>query len=840
MLRLARYRLGATFSRRRGAYLTLVLLIGIVGGVAMGAVAGARRTQSSFPVYLASTNPSQVQYFTEFAPSTNIGYSARLDGAIARVPYVKRSVDVVGFDGTLQPLRPLPDIGPPGEAPPSFEGSLNGEYLSVDRVTLLKGRMSNPRRVDEFVVSAGGAAEYGLHVGSTLPLGFYTDAQTSSPTFAGYPTDKPYLAIDMKLVGIIEQGPQVIQDDDSALGDQLAVVTPALTRRLATCCAYYSYVALQLDGGTRHLAAVTSALEKMVPSSILAVDGGAQTSAPIVAKAERVLRPESIAFGVFGLIAGLAALLIGGQVVARFVRRNAADAAVLRALGADPVMTAADGIVGILGALVVGALLAVVVAVALSPLAPIGIVRPVFPDPGIAFDWTVLGTGFVALVVVLSAVTVLMVYRAAPHRATARPEGTAERASSLGRTMSSAGLPPAAVSGIRSALGGGSGRDAAPVRSAVLGAVLAVAVIVTSVTFGASLDALVSRPALYGWNWNYALLAGFSGAEDLPAAPTAALFDHDRDVARWSGAYFESVQLDRDNDVPVLALAPGAEVQPTSLTGHDLQSAGQVVLGAATLAHLHKHVGDTVMANTGGPHSTRLLIVGTATLPTIGGSGDPTLQMGTGAVVAPSLFPAAQLNQQGDAVPGPNVVFVTIRPKVAPSKALASLDRINQILNRPSTNDAPASGVVSLLRPAEITDYRSVGSTAFVLAGVLGTGALGALGLTLVASVRRRRRELALLKALGFTQAQLAGTVAWQSSVSAVIGVIFGLPIGIGLGRWLWTLFARGISAVPDPTVPVVSMVLIALGALVFANLAAAVPGRIAARTSTALLLQTD
>jgi len=185
-------------------------------------------------------------------------------------------------------------------------------------------------------------------------------------------------------------------------------------------------------------------------------------------------------------------------------------------------------------------------------------------------------------------------------------------------------------------------------------------------------------------------------------------------------------------------------------------------------------------------------------------------------------------------------VFVTIRPGVAPSKALASLDRIDEVLSRPSTQDAPASGVVSVLRPAEITDYRSVGSTAFVLAGVLGAGALGALGLTLVASVRRRRRELALLKALGFTQAQLAGTVAWQSSVSAAIGVIVGLPVGMALGRWLWTLFARGISAVPDPTVPVLSIVLIALGALVFANLAAAVPGRIAARTSTALLLRTE
>ncbi len=334
-------------------------------------------------------------------------------------------------------------------------------------------------------------------------------------------------------------------------------------------------------------------------------------------------------------------------------------------------------------------------------------------------------------------------------------------------------------------------------------------------------------------------MAGFSGAEDLPAAQTAALFDHNRDVEHWVGAYFESVQIDGHN-VPALALAPGAKVEPTPLTGHGLQSDGQIVLGAATLALLHKHVGDTIVVNTGRPRSTQLLIVGTATLPTIGGSGDPQLQMGTGAVVSPSLFSAADLNQQGSAVPGPNVVLVTIRPSVPPSKALASLDRIDQVLSRPSTNDAPPSGVVSVLRPAEITDYRSVGSTAFVLAGVLGAGALGALSLTLVASVRRRQRELALLKALGFSQAQLAGTVVWQASVSTIIGVIFGLPLGIALGRWLWTLFARGISAVPNPTVPVASMVLIALGALVFGNLAAAVPGRIAARTSTAVLLRTE
>ena len=64
-------------------------------------------------------------------------------------------------------------------------------------------------------------------------------------------------------------------------------------------------------------------------------------------------------------------------------------------------------------------------------------------------------------------------------------------------------------------------------------------------------------------------------------------------------------------------------------------------------------------------------------------------------------------------------------------------------------------GTLQLLgpqRPAEIVNYRSMGTTPGLLAGGLAVGAVAALGLTLVASVRRRRRELALLKSFGFTQ----------------------------------------------------------------------------------------
>ena len=60
VLRVAWYRFRATFGSRWGGYLTVVLLVGLLGGLAMGSVAGARRTDSSFPIYLASTNPSSI------------------------------------------------------------------------------------------------------------------------------------------------------------------------------------------------------------------------------------------------------------------------------------------------------------------------------------------------------------------------------------------------------------------------------------------------------------------------------------------------------------------------------------------------------------------------------------------------------------------------------------------------------------------------------------------------------------------------------------------------------------------------------------------------------------
>ncbi|HEY5092856.1 MAG TPA: ABC transporter permease, partial [Acidimicrobiales bacterium] len=477
---------------------------------------------------------------------------------------------------------------------------------------------------------------------------------------------------------------------------------------------------------------------------------------------------------------------------------------------------------------------AVALAIALSPLSPLGPVRFVYPYRGVAFDWTVLGFGVVALVVMLGSLAYVLARRELRRLRLGRHVDRLAENSWVTRLTTTSGVPLSLATGLRFALKSGRGANAAPVRSAILGAVLAVVVLVTTVTFGASLDNLVSHPSLYGWNWDYALLSGFAGQEDLPAPQVATLFDHDTYVASWSGANFATAALDGQS-MQMMVETPGARVAPPVLTGHGLDAANQVVLGDATLAALHKRVGDTVTFSSG-KKSTTLTIVGTATLTPI----TKGLDMGSGALVAPSDFSAAVLNAQQNSIPGPQAVLIRLRSGTNTTKALRSIHEIIYKLNRNPNDGRPAGGLVAHLRPAEIVNYRSMGTTPAILGGGLALGAVVALALTLIASVRRRRRELALLKTLGFVRRQLASAVAWQSSIAVSIGVVIGVPVGILLGRILWDLFVHEIDAVPMPSVPGPVIVLIVVGALVLANVVAAIPGRMAAGTSTALVLREE
>ena len=187
------------------------------------------------------------------------------------------------------------------------------------------------------------------------------------------------------------------------------------------------------------------------------------------------------------------------------------------------------------------------------------------------------------------------------------------------------------------ALEPGEGRNAVPVRSALLGSVLAVALIVTALTFGNSLQTLVSRPALYGWNWTYILQPVGAGNGNVPKV-AISLLKHDRYVAAYSGASYNDAEIDGQG-VPFLVEDIGASVAPPILSGHGVDAPREVVLGAATMASLHKHLGQYVTVSYGSSADapiwvppTRLQIVGTATFPAIGFASTVSdhTSMGTG------------------------------------------------------------------------------------------------------------------------------------------------------------------------------------------------------------------
>ncbi len=747
------YRFRATLPRRRGGYLTVALLVGLLGGVAMGAVAGARRTQSAFPAYLAATDNSDLQVQT-YLVTNQIGSGPTLTTSLAHLPFVEHVASA--------PNLLITPLGPNGKAQAqavndnevTAVGSVGGMYFHQDRVTVAQGRMADPHRTDEMVASAEAAKLSHWHVGDTVRFGAFTVQQASSPGW-NPATTTPARQFSEKLVGIVVFPSEVVNDDVDRFPTDV-LMTPALTSRIAASDAY-PYYGLKLEHGTRDVAEVERDIINLLPPGTVYTF---HVTSVVEGQVERASKPEAIALGVFGAIAALAALIIAGLAISRSLWANGEDLDVLRALGADPTARTVDAILGLLSAVILGALLAVGVAAALSPLAPIGPARQVDPSPGFAVDWTVLGTGFGVLVAGLGLLTVVL----ARLRATRRHDEGAEerdRGSAVVNLAGMAGLPVSAVAGLRFSLERGRGRTAVPVRSALVGAVVAVVVVVSTLTFGSGLATLDSHPALYGWNWTYAISSPSGG--NLPVS-AGRLLDHDPDVAAWTGFDYANAQLDGQT-VPILLTTVGAKLAPPILSGHGLRADNEVVLGAATMASLHEHVGGTISVSYGSPRDapiylppTTLKIVGTATMPAIGVSGALHPSMGTGALIPKGIGPASFRRALASPDPnlnGPTIAVVRDRSGVTPATALSSLQRIAvtaaQVVNAdPNSGGGESYVVLSVQRPAEIVNYQATGATPVILATGLAAGAVVALGLTLIASVRRRRRDLALLKTLGF------------------------------------------------------------------------------------------
>jgi MacB-like periplasmic core domain/FtsX-like permease family len=807
----------AELHRRWGATVVLLVLAGLAGGVVLAAVAGARRTEGAMGRFLAY-NQSMDVYVA--------GAGLDLD-AVRRLPQVAAAGS--RFYMFLAPPTPSgrPDPAALGDVNP-WAPTLGPVWTTLDRPLLVAGRHPDPGRAFEVAVNERLASQHHLRPGSSFRMWAYTPEQVRrarGSTDLGSPAGP---AFRFTVTGVERQpfdlSPVPVDTDVEYLGTENLYLTPAFWRqyRGAVGSASAPYVGLRLHRGERDFAVFSAAVRRL-PGGRKALIGMGSDSERVAAEAQRAIHLQSIALLVFAALAALASLLVIGQGLARQVQLDAAEHPTLRAIGMTRWQLLAVELVrsSLIG--VGGAALAAVLAVALSPLFPIGLARQAEIDPGWSVDPPVLVLGALAVLLLVLARTALAAWWVS--RALSGPDAgqlAGQQASRVAEGLSRAGAPPSAVAGVRMALDPGRGSTAVPVRTALVGVTVAVAAIAASLTFATSLDRLVRSPALQGWNWDV-VVGNPHGEADLSGAARPLLAANPL-VEGFSSIAPASVPIRVGTlDVAVIGLdtVQGAVV-PRFFEGREPRANDEIALGRTTLRRLGRHVGDVVGVGQG-PGRRPMWIVGSVLLsPASFNGSDTQTTMGSGAVLTigglRTFAPDAVSNQ----------LLVRYAPGADNQRAFRSLQRdFGRTVLRPGP-------------PEDVANLHGVSGLPFLLAALLAVLGVATLGHALVTSARRRRRDLAVLKTLGFVRRQISSTLACQATTLTVIALLLGLPLGVATGRWAWLLVASGLESPAGPVTPTLAMLLAAMAAVLVANLVAVPPARSAARTRPAVVLRSE
>jgi hypothetical protein len=799
----------------------LVLFAGLAGGIVLAAVAGARRTDVALPRFLAYHQmiDASVDFLQGHEASVDL---ARQRAKLAALPEVRQAVRataiiVAGDDGTgalgRRRLAYLP-LDPGGSA-------------VFGRPIVVAGRLPADDQPDEVAIDEELAGRRHLWVGSHYRVGAYTTGQFG-PAGEGAAIQPAGAVAELRVAGIVRQPDDlapIIADQDNIYVDSTDLyLSPAYWRRYGPDLARYGIgIGVVLDHGRADVPRFRNDVSRLFPANSAGVDLGPFTlGAPAVPAVRRAIGVESGGLLAFAVLAGLATLLLVGQTLARQVFLESVEYPTLRALG----MTRAQLVgVALIRATLMGAgsaVVAVAAAVALSPLTPIGVARRAELHPGISADLAVLTAGAVAVVALVNACALLPAWRAsrAPGGLGGAELAGAERPSRLAGALASAGFRPPAVAGVRLALEPGRGLTAVPVRTAIAGVIVAVCALTAAAGFGASLARLTATPSRYGVTWDVSV-GNFASPEG--AMRGAQLLAANPDVAGYVGLNTGQLFLD-GRPISTLALERGkGAVSLAVADGRTPARPDEIALGATTMTLLGKRLGDTVAAAID-PRSPRpFRVVGRLVLNSAG--VDNSIAPGKGAVVIPEAFERLVV---GNTEAGSQVFLVRLQPASDRARVIQRLGR-----------DFPGTLVTPLTQP----DIRNVQRVAYLpklLAGLVALLALGTLTHTLVSCVRRRRRDLAILKTLGFVRAQVSATVAWQATTIAAVALLAGIPLGIAVGRWAWRVVAAQLGVVSGPVLPLLAVLAIAVGTVLAANLIAAAPGWAAGRTRPAVVFRSE
>jgi len=789
--------------KRWGSVVVLTLLVGFIGAVVLTTFAGSRRTETSFDRFRQETHESDLTLFVPAADAKSLAHLRALPGvaSIGRFRAIAVTINgqVAAFGGPVDP----------------------GLTETVDRPRVLEGRHPREDRADEIALPEVFTRAHGIHLGDTVVLHGYTQAQVIRIARGSQVTKPAGPKVPLRVVGITRAPSDLsIQGTQGGLvlttrafvrehGHQIGAFSPyVLLVRLSDPKAATGFVK-----EARSLLAPKGASGEFQVQPTSETEGGVQQSIDVLATAL--------------LVAAATAALVGLVVLAialrRFIESGSADLGGLRGLGVSRLGRMLVVGLPLVPVALVGALLSLVFAWGASPVMPIGLARQAEPHLGLDFDPLVLAGGAVVV-----ALVVLVLASVASGRAVVA-ERAAEAAPRVGlaSAASRAGFAPPVTVGVSMVLDSRRGAVAVPVRSSIGGTVIAVAGIVAMMVFAASLGELTKTPSAYGYNWDSHLWAEQSASVDAshPHQSLRKVLARDAAVAAAAVMYSDSVEVD-GHAVSIYAIrSVKGVITPTVLEGRAPHARDEVALGRDTFDQIDATIGDHV-AIAGPDGKARYRVVGAVALPLF---SPPEGQLGDAQAVADgAVVSAAGIKSvsRSKAFAGPLVV------RWKPGADLAAAQHRLAKLGI----GARRAAVV----PLEVVRLERINGLPWALGGFLAIIGIVGVGFALVTGVRRRGRELAVLKTIGFRRAQLGVTVATQAVVLGGVGLLVGVPLGVTVGRAIWKAVASGAGFASTDTVPALGVVILVFATIAIVNLIAVVPARRAARLRPAVVLRSE
>lgn len=778
----------------------------------MAAAAAGRRTASAFPTFLQTHGYDATIYSSVPLPQ------------LARYPAIARITTVpIAYNG-----QPTCDCTHPID-----NNNFNVMYVppgSMARtVNLVAGTMPNPSSADEVLASFTLQRDNGVHIGTVMRMRMYAASQSeavNNATGAGPPPRGAF--VSLRVVGI-EAAAYEFQAGTTALYD--VYTTPAFARSvLPKTTTGFNYLVRLHHGAAADVDAFKTYV-KALPSGPTFID--VSTPAVLVAGS---IHPQAVGWWLLAVLAALAGAAVVGQALSRTRRVESDEFPTLKALGLGQSSLVALGMASTLAVGLAGAIGAVALAYALSPLAPVGDARLAEPTSGLRLDGPVLLLGAAATVAVVLALGAWPSFRAVRGRP---DDARSTRSSAVARLLGAAGAPPTMVVGARNALERGRGGTTAPVATALLGAVLAVTALCAIAVFGSSLTHLDATPALFGDTYQVIVYgtpgAGALGPQQGLRSVIAQLERHPG-VDRITEATGALMSIDGVS-VQAAAYAPvRGPALLVAVSGRLPVRDGEIALGTSTMRQTGTQAGAVVPVRFASPsghaRTAPMRVVGTVALPT--GVGDGEVGLGTGAVLTMAGYEHAAC-PHGTAglrcvhsIQGRLAVLASGAPNSTGHAAIARVIAADQ-----NYDGTP-------ITPTSLVNFGEAVNFPLILGVILAIFGAATLAHLLVVSVGRRRREMGLLKALGFVSRQVGATVYWQATTVTLAGLAVGAPIGIALGRVIWRAFALNIGVVPDPVVDLSVIAGLMAAVLLGAALLSLGPALVAARARPGQLLRTE